>query len=251
MHTDNIIAKFDKTNAIIAGAVWLVCLIGYSMTVAPTLSFWDCGEFIAASNILGVPHPPGTPLYILLGRIFAITPFVEDIAVRVNYLSVISSCFTAMFGYLIVVRLLRSVIEPQSNWYDKLLMYGGAVSGALITAFSFTNWINSVEAEVYGLSMLMFTAIIWLGLIYHEQKETQFGRRILLLMFFLAFAGIGVHMTIFLSIPALALLFIFNKFADGKDLFYTALFFIFELYLIFAFSSRPGEIAFHIPMLCQ
>ena len=105
---------FDRVNAIIAGLVWLFTLGLYARTVAPTVSFWDCGEFIAVSSILGVPHPPGSPLYVLLGRLFSILPTVADPAMRVNLLSSVSSSFAVMFGYLIVVRLLRSWFSEPS-----------------------------------------------------------------------------------------------------------------------------------------
>jgi len=95
---------FDRTNAWLAIGVLLVSFVFYALTVMHSFSFWDCGEFVACAYTLGIPHPPGTPLFVLIGRIFSMIPFVEDISYRINYLSVISSAFTAMFSYLLIVR---------------------------------------------------------------------------------------------------------------------------------------------------
>ena len=96
-----------KNNRIVAFIIFLFSLIMYALTVSPTVSYWDCGEFIACSNKLAVPHPPGAPLFLLIGRFFSMIPFVEDIALRINYISVISSALTIMFLYLSIVHLYR------------------------------------------------------------------------------------------------------------------------------------------------
>ena len=87
--------KFDRVNAVLAAFVFLGSFIVYAMTVQRSFSFWDSGEFVAAAYLLGIPHPPGFPLYVILGRLFSIIPFVSDIAYRINYVSVVSSAFTA------------------------------------------------------------------------------------------------------------------------------------------------------------
>ena len=99
--------NFDKTNAYLAGFVFIATFIVYAITVQRSFSFWDCGEFIAVSSILGIPHPPGTLLFVLIGRLFSIIPFVDDISYRVNYISVITSAFTAKFSYLLTVKIVR------------------------------------------------------------------------------------------------------------------------------------------------
>ncbi|UCE23979.1 MAG: DUF2723 domain-containing protein [Candidatus Zixiibacteriota bacterium] len=241
--------NFDVVNAVVAAGVWLVALVVYSLTKAPTLSLWDCGEFIASNYILGVPHPPGTPLYVMLGRVFTLLPFSDDVAVRSNMLSVIPSSLTAVFGYLSAVRILRACFGPGSSFFERVLIYAGAASGALFLAFSLTNWNNSVETEVYGLSMMMLMAVFWLGLIYRDNIGTPFGQRVLVLMFFVAFAGIGVHMTTYLVIPAVACLFILKKDIPSRVWYIVGTFVVFELYLVFALSSRPGEIPYYVPVL--
>lgn len=241
--------RIDRTHFIVALSVWLAALVVYIKTLAPTLSFWDCGEFIAVSAILGIPHPPGAPLYVLLGRIFSTVPIYEDISARVNLLSAVSSSLAALFCYLSGVRILRSWFGNQLSPFHRIVLYGGSASGALLAAFGMTNWNNSVEAEVYGLSMLLFTAIFWLTLIYMDKRDSQIGHRIMFLVTYLAFLGISVHMTTFLVVPIVALAFIMKKETPAYIWFILAAFVIFELYLIFALSSRPGEVPFYVPIL--
>ena len=155
--------RFDRTNAILATIVLLVTMIVYALTVQRSLSFWDCGEFIASAYILGIPHPPGTPLFVLLGRVFGVIPFVEDISYRINYISVISSAFTAMFSYLLTVRLVGYFFDKNDkSSLSRLIAYCGGLAGGFFVAFSRTNWGNAVEAEVYGMALALSVAIVWL-----------------------------------------------------------------------------------------
>ena len=140
----------------IAVALFLLIEAVYLMTMAPTLSFWDCGEFIATSYTLGVPHPPGAPLFLLVGRLFSMVPFFEDIGARVNLLSTLSASATVMLTYLIIFRLIVMYRKSKPDSWDvpeRLSAYGGAVVGALALAFSDSFWFNAVEAEVYAPSL--------------------------------------------------------------------------------------------------
>ncbi|HOD65504.1 MAG TPA: DUF2723 domain-containing protein [candidate division Zixibacteria bacterium] len=240
--------KFDRTNAVAAGAVFLVSFITYALTVQPTFSFWDCGEFIATSYILGIPHPPGTPLFILLGRIFSVIPFVEDISHRINYISVITSAFTAMFSYLLTVRLVQYFFgEQRRELLNRVISYVGGVVGGLFVAFSRTNWGNSVEAEVYGAALALSVMIIWLAVQYHDARGTSKGIRLLILIFYLAMLGIGLHMTVFLVVPVAAFFLLFNRDAVPRDYAYLAAFVGLELLLIVLFSGdRGGPVAFYL-----
>jgi len=241
--------KIDIPHALVAFGVCLTAFVVYALTKAPTLSFWDCGEFIAASYILGIPHPPGSPLYILVGRIFSVLPLSSDIAVRVNYLSVFSSSFTALFGYLVATRILRAWFGSDRSKLTRGLIYAGGASGALFLAFGLTNWINSVEAEVYGLAMMLMVAMLWLTLVYAEKQGSSAAQRIMLLVVYLGFLGIGVHMTTFVLVPIAALFFIIKKKAGAKAWFAMTIFLVFELYLVFALSSRPGEVPYYFPIV--
>ncbi|MDH4035183.1 MAG: DUF2723 domain-containing protein, partial [candidate division Zixibacteria bacterium] len=239
----------DKVNLTVGIGVWAVVMLVYWLTKAATMSFWDCGEFITAAYRLAIPHPPGSPLYITVGRIFSLIPVSADIGVRLNFLSGFCSAFTALFCYLSAVRILRHWFVEQTSRFSRLLVYGGAVSGALFAAFSLTNWTNSIEAEVYGMAMMITTGILWLTLVYLNKRGSLTAERIMLMIVFAAFLGIGVHMTTFIILPVAALLFVIQKDAPASAWFGMALFFVVELYMIFALSSRPGEIPFFLPVV--
>ena len=237
------INKFDRTNVVVAGLVFLVSLIVYAMTVQQSFSFWDCGEFIACSYILGIPHPPGTPLFVLLGRIFAILPLADDIGQRINYLSVISSAFTAMLSYLLTKRLIGYLFgDNRHELANRIIAYVGGVCGGLFVAWSRTNWGNSVEAEVYGLALALSVLIFWLTLSYFENRGTAKGTRYMIFVFFLAAVGIGVHMTVFLVIPACAIFFLLKKTAIPRDYLLLSGFLVLELLMILLFSDGRGGV---------
>ncbi len=230
--------NFDKTNAFIAAGVYIVAFIVYAMTVQPTFSFWDCGEFIASSKILGIPHPPGTPLYILIGRIASVIPFVEDISLRVNYLSVIFSAFTAMFSYLLTVRVVRYFFTDKvKSSINSYITYIGGITGAFFVAFSQTNWANSVEAEVYGLGLALSVLLVWMALVYFEHRGTSYAAKIMVLAFYTALLGVGVHMTVFLVVPVCSIFFLLKKEATNRDWLVVCGFLIAELLMIMFFSQ--------------
>ncbi|MCK5381858.1 MAG: DUF2723 domain-containing protein, partial [Candidatus Latescibacteria bacterium] len=199
-----------KTNRIVAGLVFLIAFGVYLKTMAPTTSFWDCGEYIATSYTLGVPHPPGAPLYILIGRLFTFLPFWEEIAQRINLISVLSSALTVMLTYLITVRLIKLWKGKLDTPSDRVTTYVGGAVAALSLAFSDTFWFNAVEAEVYAPSML-FTALgIWLALLWMEKHRLPEGNRLLLFVVYLFGLGGGVHLLCWLTIPTILMLMVFT-----------------------------------------
>jgi hypothetical protein len=246
IHSTN--SRFDKTNAVLAGLVYIVSFIVYALTVQRTFSFWDCGELIACSYILGIPHPPGAPLFVMLGRIFSLIPFVEDISYRINYVSVIASSFTAMFSYLLTVRLVRYFFpDGAQDGVNRFIAYIGGISGAFFVAFGRTNWSNSVEAEVYSMALALTVMIVWLTMRYFEQKGTLAATKYMVIVFYLALLGVGVHMTVFLVVPIISLYFILKKDATPRDWALLSGFIIFELLLIILFSNgRGGSTMFYL-----
>jgi tetratricopeptide (TPR) repeat protein len=196
----------DKISVFLSLFVFLASFIVYLRTMAPTASFWDCGEFVACSYILAIPHPPGTPLFVMIGRIFTLFPLFGEIAARVNFISVLSSALTAWLGYLLIVKLISYWEKQNQSLWIKVGKYVGGVAGSLFLAFSMTFWSNAVEAEVYGASMFLMLLILYLGLLWMDNRGTPKGDRLLILISYLGLLSTGIHMTIFMIMPAIFLL---------------------------------------------
>ncbi|MFN1833823.1 DUF2723 domain-containing protein [Balneola sp. MJW-20] len=202
-----------STNRYLALITFLVSLAVYVLTMAPTASFWDAGEFIAVANGLQVNHPPGAPFYSLLGRIFSM--FVPDayVAVSINLISAIASALTVMLLYLIIVRLVREWKGDMSDYtsMDKIGMYGGALVGALTFAVTDTFWFNAVEAEVYALSMFFTAIVVWLALKWAENHDKPYSEKWLVMIAYMFGLAIGVHLLNLLTLFFVALIMYFKK----------------------------------------
>ena len=213
--------KRDLIKWLLAGFVLLFTFFIYVDTMAPTVSFWDCGEFIAVSHTLSVPHPPGSPLYLLLGRIFSILPFnggaaldpvmnqpeYHTIAYRINMMSPIVTAFANMFLFLVIVRLVTEWRGQIKTATDKWIAYGGGFIGSLALAFSDSHWFNAVEAEVYAMSVFFTAIVVWLILKWAEKvDEGSIGARYILLISYMMGLAISVHMLNLLTIPFIALI---------------------------------------------
>lgn len=179
----------------------MTSLVVYIMTVARTIPLWDCGEYIACSYILGIAHPPGNPLFLLVGRIFSMLPIAADISHRVNLMSVISGSVAATLGYIVSVRLMRFVPGVEGDRSRMILAYICSVAGALIFAFSRTNWSNSVEAEVYSVAMAMYFWLIWLAFRWYDTRHEAGSIKYLIMVAYVGVLSVAVHMTSFLALP--------------------------------------------------
>jgi Flp pilus assembly protein TadD len=188
-------------------ASFVVSQIGYLLTLTLSCPFWDSGEFIATSYVLGIPHPPGTPLYVLIGRLFTLAP-IGQIATRVNYLSALASSLAVVFTYLVIVNMARRLRRGSATWLDEWITAGGALAGAFFMAFSRTFWDNAIEAEVYAISSLVVVLAVWFSLKWEESGRGAGGRRddnLLLLVIYLLFVSVGFHMGTLLVAPAVLL----------------------------------------------
>jgi len=191
----------DKILQLFGLGAGLFSLIIYYLTKAPTLSFWDCGEFIACSKILGVPHPPGYPLFTLIGRFSILLPLPFNDAVKVNLISVVSSAAAVYVAYWLIMRFVIGFEKEIGNIWQKLAVAVGAFSGSLIIGFSATFWDNAIEAECYGLAMMLMLILCYLLLMWANKIGKPGSGKLMIAICYLSFLSIGIHLTTFLIVP--------------------------------------------------
>ena len=211
--------KFTLWNRITAVAVFVVAALTYLLTIEPTASFWDCGEFIASSYKLEVGHPPGNPVFQLFARFF--TMFFDNMhaAVAVNAMNGICSALTILFLYLTIVFFAKRLVRPsEDGTYSiakSIAIFGSGAVGALAYCFSDTFWFSAVEGEVYAMSSLFTALVFWAMIKWYEQADTPYANRWIVLISFLMGLSIGIHLLNLLAIPALVFMFYYKKREDG------------------------------------
>jgi hypothetical protein len=180
-------------------------LLGYVLTLAPTVTFWDAGEFIAAAKTLGIPHPPGTPLFVMIAHVWALMFPIGEYAVRTDLLSAILSAAAAGLFFLIAHESIRGLTLDLPPGTARPLRLGGATASALLGAFTFTNWQNSNETEVYAVATFTIAAMGWLAHVWRVHRGTPRAPRMLLLIVYLAGVSIGNHLLALLAGPAVVM----------------------------------------------
>jgi transmembrane protein TMEM260 (protein O-mannosyltransferase) len=184
-------------------AVAGLVLAGYVLTLAPTVTFWDAGELIAAARTVGIPHPPGTPLFVLIAHAWAMLVPVGEYAVRTNLLSALLSALGAGFFFLVAHETLATATAGLEPAAARWLRLGGGAAAAVAGAFTFTNWQNSNETEVYAVATFSIAAMAWLVHVWRRHRGTERAPRLLLLVVYLAGVSIGNHLLALLVGPAL------------------------------------------------
>lgn len=179
----------------------VVVLAGFLVTLAPTVTFWDAGELVAAAKILGIPHPPGTPLWVLVGHVWGLLIPFGDYAWRLNLLSAVSGAVAAGLWFLVTHSLVRRLAIAEQG-----VAVGAGFAAALLASFGFTNWQNAVEAEVYSIAMVTIAAAAWCAVRWCDLRDERHGHRLLLVLLYLGAVSIGNHLLALLIGPALVVL---------------------------------------------
>ena len=207
--------NFEKWDTILGWSVFFIALITYAITVEPTSSFWDAGEYIATSAKLQVGHPPGAPLLQMIGAFFAMFALEPNqVARMVNYVSGVSSAFTILFMFWTITNLVRKLIASEGVLTNSkaIAVLGSGLVGALAFTYSDSFWFNAVETEVYATASLIMALLLWLGLKWIDDLDKPRGNRWLVLISFVVGLTFGIQFMGFLAIPSIGLLFYFKKY---------------------------------------
>ena len=207
--------NFKKWNTILGWIAFLIAFITYSLTVEPTVSYWDAGEYILTSSKLQVGHPPGAPFFQMLGAffsIFALEP--SQIGLMLNMMSAAASAFTILFMFWSISILLQKVVIKSKAMS---LSQGQAILGASLVgsvAFTFTDsfWFNAVETEVYAMATMIMAIMFYLGLRWELDMHKPRGNKWLVLISFIVGLSFGVHFMGLLTIPAIGLIYFFKNY---------------------------------------
>ena len=207
--------QFNLISRIVGLAVFVVATLTYVLTLEPTTSFWDCGEFIASSYKLEVGHPPGNPVFQLVARFFTMFASAENAAYAVNFMNAICSSLTILFLYLTIMHLGRRLLEKNGREYlsvsNAIALWGSAAVGALAYCWSDTFWFSAVEGEVYAMSSLLTAIVFWAMLKWEDEADEPYANRWIVLIAFLLGLSIGVHLLNLLAIPAIAFIYYYKK----------------------------------------
>ena len=248
--------RFKLLNNVFGWVAFAVAATTYLLTMEPTASFWDCGEFIASAYRLEVGHPPGAPFCMLTARFF--TLFASDpshVAMMVNAVSALCSAFTILFLFWTITHLARKMLVQKGEdiTVGKLIaILGAGMVGALAYTFSDTFWFSAVEAEVYAYSSFFTAIVFWLILKWEDTEGTVLDDRWFILIAYLMGLSIGVHLLNLLVIPAIVLVYYFKKYPFTIKGVICALLVSFGILALVLYGLIPGfiKIASWLELLC-
>jgi len=241
-------------NILTGWGVTLIAAVVYLMTIEPTASFWDCGEFITTSFKLEVGHPPGAPIFMILGNFFThLGGSAENAARMINIMSALASAFTIMFLFWTITYLAKRVISKDEDPGPgkTLAILGSGLVGALAYTFSDTFWFSAVEAEVYATSSLLTAVVFWAILKWENVADQPYANRWLLFIAYIIGLSIGVHLLNLLAIPAIVFVYYYKKYPVTRKGFILSLILSVVLLAIIMWVIIPGvvQIAFLFELL--
>ena len=206
--------KYSLINNSLGWIVFFISAIVYILTVEPTVSWWDCGEFLTSAFKLEVGHPPGAPFFIILGRFFSLFAVgTSKVAFMVNTLSAIASAATIMFLYWTVVHLAKKLFQSDKlTLEEQVIVWGSGLVGAMAYAFSDSFWFSAAEGEVYALSSFFTAVVFWAILKWEDTADKPYANRWIVLIAYLMGLSIGVHLLNLLAIPAIVFVYYFKKY---------------------------------------
>ena len=223
--------NYIKSNNLIGWLTFSIAFIVYYLTIEPTVSFWDCGEYISTAYKLEVGHPPGAPLFQLLGRFFSLfANDVSNVAFMINIMSALCSALTILFLFWTITALAKKLIfthdgNNKLNTAQKIGIFGSGLVGALAYTFSDSFWFSATEGEVYAMSSTFTAITFWSILKWENEADDKYAARWIILIAYLIGLSIGVHLLNLLAIPALVFIYYFKKFKPTK----TGVFLVFLL----------------------
>lgn len=237
--------RYRLINNITGWGIFAVAALTYLLTIEPTASLWDCGEFIASAYKLEIGHPPGSPVFMILGRIFSLFAGgnQEYVAAMVNSLSALASAFTILFLLWTITHLARKILvkeEKQLTLPVIIAIMGAGVVGALAYTFSDSFWFSAVEGEVYATSSLFTAAVFWAILKWEDVAGEKHADRWIILIAFLMGLSIGVHLLNLLALPAIVLVYYFRKHEFSWKSFILCLILSFVLLALLIWGLIPG-----------
>lgn len=210
--------SYQNIKRALALLVFLISGTVFVKSVQPSVSFWDCGECAAATHWLQVPHPPGAPFFLLLGRIFAMLPIADNPALRTNLLSVFVSAFSVMLLFLVIIKIIENYKSKEySSISDALLTFLPAFIGALAFSFSHSFWFNAVETEIYATNTFVFALIIYFLFRWHERAENQDHTKYLLIIAYLIGISTTLRLLGVLAFTGIVMVIFFKKYVSDDE----------------------------------
>ena len=237
--------KYKLTNRVTGWITFLIAAVVYLMTIEPTTSFWDAGEFITTAFKLEVGHPPGAPVFMILGRFFTLFTGPENVAMMVNAMSALASAFTILFLFWTITHLAKKLVvnntEIPSSGNTVSIMAAGFV-GALAYTFSDTFWFSAVEGEVYATSSLLTAIVFWAILKWENIADDKHANRWLIFIAYIIGLSIGVHLLNLLAIPAIVFVYYFRKYEVSRNGIIAALVISVVLLGVIMYGIIPGVV---------